>query len=213
VRRRSDTPFAILVIGIFTVVFFGGAIVYTTGNTPILKLKAELEKEHPGQTLKTRLLPGNPPHIELEVSPELAPDVLTMTALGLDALDRYRKLAERTRVESCVVRRKDAPELAVTVDLPLQYALDEAQGSVGLIQQTAQRAGVTSPEVAVVGAAVTGAHVTVKGRTVKADAGAIADRAVAAITSLSYVGRVQVVVTGPKGPIQRGGGRDGPPPP
>ncbi len=212
-RRRSDTPFAILVIGIFTVVFFGGGIVYFTGNTPILKLKAELEKEHPGQTLKTRLLPGNPPHIELEVSPELAPDVLSMTTLGLDALDRYRKLAERTRVESCVVRRKDAPDMAVTVDLPLQYALDEAQGSVAYILQAAQKAGVTSPEVSVEGAAVTGAHVTVKGKTLKADAGAIADRAVAAITSLSYVGRVQVVVTGPKGPIRRGGGRDGPPPP
>lgn len=210
-RRRSDTPFAILVIGILTVVFFGGGIVYFTGNTPILKLKAELERDHPGQTLKTRLLPGNPPHIELEVSPELAPDALTMTALGLDALDRYRKLAERTRVESCVVRRRDAPEVAVTVDLPLQYALDEAQGSVGLIMQTAQKAGVTNAEVAVLGAAVTGAHVSVRGKTAKADAAVIADRAVAAITSLSYVGRVQVVITGPKGQVQRGGGRDGQP--
>jgi hypothetical protein len=205
-------PLMILVVGIFTVIGFGAIVIYYSGNTPVLQLIPEVEKKYSVAGVKTRFITGQPPHIEVHVPASIAPDEQALTDIAAFGLEAYRRLAgETTRVEACVARVKDAsPPRQVRVTLPLLSALTRARQGVREIEATTQRLGLTAPAVEVVGLARTGVSVRVTGRTQRADAATLADRTVAAISSLAYVGRVEVALQAPSGPVSRHGGRDGP---
>ncbi|MCO5170403.1 MAG: hypothetical protein M9894_29045 [Planctomycetes bacterium] len=208
-RRRADTPLAIVVMGIFTVVMFGGAVIYFSGKTPILQLVPELEQRYETTGFVTRFNPGTAPWIEVAAPAQAAPDEAALTDLAVFSLEAYRRIAgPTTRVEVCVARVKDEPLRHARVNLELAGRLAHARAAVREIEVTVQRAGLSSPSVEVTGLARTGAAVRVTARTQRPDAAALADRAVAAVGSLTYVGRVDLTLEGPSGRLDRAGGRD-----
>lgn len=209
-RRRTDTPLAILVMGIFTVVLFGGGVIYFSSKTPILRLVPELEKYYGVEGFVTRFHPGSAPFIEVQAPPAVVPDEAALLDLAHFSLVRYREVAgSTTRVEACVARIKGQPERGqARVTLDLVERLMRARAAMGEIEQIVRRAGLTSPTVEVQGLSPTGAAVRVTARTQRQDAAQLADRAVAAVGSLVYVGRVDLAVQGPSGPVTRTGGRD-----
>lgn len=199
-------------MGIFTVLFFGGAVIYFSAKTPILQLAPELEGKYKVQGFVTRFHPGVSPFIEVQAPASVAPDDAALLDLAMFSLERYRQLAgSTTRVEACAARVKDQPDRGqVRVDLELVGRLVRARGALPELEATAQRAGLTAPAVEVLGLSRTGAAVRVTARTRRPDADHLADRAVAAVSSLAYVGRVHVAVQGPAGEVARAGGRDQP---
>lgn len=209
-RRRTDTPLAILAMGIFTVVMFGGGVIYFSSKTPILQLVPELEQRYGVEGFVTRFYPGGAPYIEVQAPPAVAADEAALFDLALFSLEKYREVAgSTTRVEACVARVKGEPQRGqARVTLELAGRLVRARGSVSEIELTVRRAGLTSPAVEVLGLSSTGAAVRVEARTQRQDVAALADRAVAAVGSLVYVGRVDVAVQGPGGAVTRAGGRD-----
>jgi hypothetical protein len=209
-RRRTDTPLTILVMGIFTVVMFGGGVVYFSSKTPILQLVPALEEQYAVEGFVTRFHAGGAPYIEVQAPPALVPDDAALLELARFSLERYRELAgSTTRVQACVAKVKGEPQRGqVRVTLELVERLLRARGATREIELTVRRAGLTSPGVEVTGLSRTGAAVRVTARTQRQDAAALVDRAVAAVGSLVYVGRVDAAVQGPTGPITRAGGRD-----
>lgn len=208
-RRRADTPLTIVAVGIVTVVLFGGSVIYYSTKTPILQLAPELEKHYGVNGFVTRFHPGRPPAIEVTAPAGLIADDAALTDLAVFSLEAYRKIAgTSTQVDSCSARIKDAPErlVRVTVDLAARYA--RARGGVNEVKQCAHRVGLTGSSVVVLGVANTGASVRLTAATQRQDAALLADRTVAAVSSLAYIGRVEVSVAGPAGPIERRGGRD-----
>lgn len=209
-RRRTDTPLAILIMGIFTVVMFGGGVIYFSSKTPILQLVPELEQKYGVEGFVTRFHPGGAPFIEVQAPAAVVPDEGALFDLALFSLEKYREVAgSTTRVEACVARVKGEGQRGqVRVNLELASRLVRARGATGEIELTVRRAGLTSPGVEVLGLSRTGAAVRVTARTQRQDAAALADRAVAAVGSLTYVGRVDLAVQGPAGSVTRTGGRD-----
>lgn len=210
-RRRADTPLTIVAFGIVTVALFGGSVVYFSTKTPILQLAPELEKRYLVDGFVTRFLPGRPPAIEVTAPAAVVPDEAALAGLAAFSLEEYRKIAgPTTQVDSCVAKVKEVPGRSVRVTLQLAYSLSRARAGVDEVKQCAHRVGLPSSSVEVLGLARTGAFVRVTARTRRVDAAVLADRAVAAVSSLTYIGRVEVAVAGPAGPIERRGGRDGP---
>lgn len=208
-RRRSDSPLAIVVMGIFTVVVFGGGIIYYSGKTPILQVVPELEQRYEATGFVTRFNPGTAPWIEVQAPARVVPDEAALTDLAVFSLETYRRIAgPTTRVEVCVARVKEDPLRQARVNIELVGRLAHARAAVREIEVTVQRAGLSSPSVQVTGLAQTGAAVRVTARTQRPDAAALADRAVAAVGSLVYVGRVDLSLEGPAGRLDRAGGRD-----
>jgi hypothetical protein len=208
-RRRGDTPLTIVALGIVTVVLFGGSVIYYSTKTPILQLAPELEKRYMVDGFVTRFIPGRPPAIDITAPAGLVKDEAGLTDLAVFSLEAYRKIAgSSTQVDSCVAKVKDAPgqQVRVTVELAARYT--RAQTGVNEVKQCAHRVGLTGSSVQVLGVAQTGASVRVTASTQRADALALADRTVAAVSSLAFIGRVEVGVAGPGGPIERRGGRD-----
>lgn len=210
-RRRADTPLTILAFGIVTVVLFGGSVIYYSTKTPILQLAPELEKRYGADGFVTRFHPGRPPSIEVTAPAGLVKDEVALSELAAFSLEAYRKIAgTSTQVDSCVAKVKDAPGRQARVTLELAARLARARGSLNEVKQCAHRVGLTASNVEVLGLARTGAFVRVSASSQRPDAAALADRTVAAVSSLVYIGRVEVAVAGPAGPIERRGGRDGP---
>lgn len=209
-RRRTDTPLAILVMGIFTVVMFGGGVIYFSSKTPILQLVPALEKQYSVEGFVTRFHAGGAPFIEVQAPPAVVPDEAALFELARFSLEQYREIAGRTtRVEACVAKVKGEPQRGqARVNLELAARLVRARGATREIELTVRRAGLTGPAVEVVGLSQTGAAVRVTARTQRQDVAALADRAVAAVGSLVYVGRVDLDVQGPSGAVSRVGGRD-----
>lgn len=211
-RRRADTPLAILVMGIFTVVVFGGGVIYYSGKTPALQLVPLLEERYQREGFKSRFVPpqgATPPSIEVVVPADVAPEDGALAELAAYALVQYRTLAgSTTRVTSCLARVKDSPR-RVTVDEAQARRLVSARARLRDLQVSATRVGLTSPEVSLTGVSRSGAVVRVVARTQRADAPALAERTVAALSSFEFVGRVEVSLQGPEGTVDRRGGRDG----
>jgi hypothetical protein len=208
-RRRADTPLAIVVMGIFTVVLFGGGVIYYSSKTPALQLVPKLEERYAREGFATKFIPGRPPSIEVQAPPEAAPDDAALAEVAAFALSAYRELAgSTTQVTSCVALVKGSSRRA-QVTLELARDLLRARDGLVAMQASATRVGLTNPEVTLGGVSRSGAIVRVTARTQRSDAATLADRTVAALSSFAYVGRIEVTLHGPDGPVERRGGPDG----
>ncbi len=215
-KRRADTPLTILALGLFTVVVFGLAVIYSTGRTPVLRLAPELDRElgHKGFRARyVRGLAGELPYIEVTLPQGHPQGPLDFARVGRVALDRYRKLAERTTVEACWVYPYTPPgaprATPIEVNLGLLWALDAADEGRAELEATARRHGVDGPSIEVAGLARSGVHLRIEGQTLRRDGDAVARGAAAAISSFAFVGRVDIAVEGPGGRVERRAGRDG----
>ena len=56
--RRSENPLMVLVLGLFTVALFGGALVWLSDNRPILRLRPVLEQSYGVEGIETRFVPS-----------------------------------------------------------------------------------------------------------------------------------------------------------
>jgi hypothetical protein len=219
VKRRSDAPLTILVIGISAVVMLGVGVIKYTGQTPILQLPPAIKQRWGYEDVVARFKRGVPPWVEVELPAAATTDRLRMAEVGAFALDRYRTLAPTTQVESVVVRVKDRPEIApVTMTLMLASQLAAAQAdpaarpsrvqaAIDSLDRSLGKGEVHDVEVQVLGLSTSGVDLRVTGKSRKAEA---ADQIAAAVTSISWVGRVEVEVEGAKGPTTCVGGRDVP---
>lgn len=213
--RRADTPLTILALGLFTVVVFGLAVIYSTGRTPILRLAPELDRELGRKGFRARYvrgIAGELPFIEVTLPEGHPASPLELARVGRVALERYRRLAERTTVEACWVYPYSAPgaprATPTEVNLGLVWAFDAAQTGREELEAAARRFGIDAPAVEIAGLARTGVHLRVAGQTLRRDGDVVARGAAAAISSFAYVGRVDIAVVGPGGRVERQAGRD-----
>lgn len=162
--------------------------------------------------MKARIVPGPSPCNEVHVPESIAKDELALAEVATYSLQTYRQLVKgTTSVEACVVRVEGArPPREVRVTVSLCEMLARTRAGVRQIQAAMQRLGLTSPQVEVLGLGRTGAVVRVTARALGGHPVPLAERTVAAISSLAHVGRVEVELRSPVGHVSRRGGRDVP---
>ena len=94
-RRRSYATLTILFMGLLSIALFGAVIVYYSQQTPILRLRPELEQHYRVPGFEARFISGVTPWIEVIPPPGFPlPDEYARTRLACWALARYRALTE-----------------------------------------------------------------------------------------------------------------------
>ncbi len=219
--RRSENPLMVLVLGLFTVALFGGALVWLSDNRPILRLRPVLEQSYGLAGIETRFVPSTreqAAHIVVTLpSASLVPDEAAALAFARRALEEYVALAEqRTQVRSCVVRvRTDPPEqVRARLLMSAVRAFASLEQTVRGLEGRLTKLGLSDARVVVSGTTPSGASLRVAARVpAPADAERCADKAAAALTRHQAVGRYELTVRHSTGVVRRTGGRDAPPTP
>ncbi len=145
-RSPSQTPLAILVVGLVTVTLFGGSVWLVTDRTPIMKLRPTLEKAYKTYDFKCWLKLDE---LRIEVLPPatLELDTLGRRHLGATALAEYLRLANyRTQIESVHVlgRHGEPPEIVT------QAQVDLLQGQENVTALVLQRVSIATATTATV---------------------------------------------------------------
>lgn len=204
-KRRSDAPLTILIIGISAVVMLGVGVIRYTGQTPVLQLPPAIKQRWGYEDVVARFKRGSPPWVEVEI-PQV--DRLRMAEVGAFALDKYRALAQGTQVEAVVVQIKGHPEVPpVTVNLTLAAHLASAQVEAPKVVAAAEHADLHEVDVQILGLSTSGVDLRVTGKSRAKDA---ADRTILGLNALGWIGRVEVEVEGARGSTTSVGGRDVP---
>ncbi|RMG16912.1 MAG: hypothetical protein D6731_05085, partial [Planctomycetota bacterium] len=214
--RRSDNPLSILVMGLFTIAFFGGVVVYFNETKPILKLRPRLEQRFSSQGFRTRFVPPRgvePSYIIVEVPPELA-DPLRRLEIGAWALEDYVELAKgQTLVQSCEVRVAGRPkDEPVRVSRAAQRMVDTARRRVDDLREAIARAGLRRVEVEVTGLSFSGVRLRARGRLrgPKAKPEVAGRKALRNVERLGFVGYVELTIRHAGNELVLRGGRDAP---
>lgn len=208
-KRRSDATMTILAMGLVSIALFGGVIVYYSQQTPILRLRPELEAKFKVAPFDTRFIAGvdgNYPHIEITPPEALAmPDDYARAAVGAWALDRYVELTEqRTSVSTCWVRTPGDAWPPLVVDTEMASNLSRALEGRPQMTETALKQGMLEPvEIVVKGVVQTGVHVRVIGRAAQGlsdeQRQKVAAKAAEALANFSYLSKVELELEAPGG--------------
>jgi hypothetical protein len=213
VKRRTDAPLTILVIGITAVVLLGVGVIKYTGQTPILQIPPAISERwgyHEVVARFRRSAPGGTPWVEVELPAAATTDRLRMAEVGAFTLDRYIQLAPNTQVDRVVVAIKERLDIPpVDVSVALARKLATAANEQARVLDAARRSEARDVEVQLLGLSASGVEVRVTGKAASQSA---ADRTAAAVTSIQWVGRVEVELEGADGPLKSVGGRDARPP-
>lgn len=218
VRRRSDATMTILAMGLGSIALFGAVVVFYSRQTPILRLRPELEQRFGVAGFETRFVAQGAPYIQVSPPAALAlPDEYARAEVGAWALDRYREITEqRTVVTECQVLMPDGA--STIVDLEMASMLHAARAGREQQLEALRKAGLLEPDVQVRGVVHSGVHLEATGR---APAGRdqeerrkLARKAALALSSFSCVSRARVDVLDAAGNAATElAGRDVPPPP
>ena len=211
--RRSDNPLSILVLGVLSIGFFGGVVVYFNETRPILKLRPVLVAKFGSPAFKTRFVPRRgmtESSIAVVVPAELS-DRQKRLEIGLFSLPEYRRLADgKTRVTGCSVVAANTPtEEPVFVTWALLDSLRATEEQGKGLRAGLKRLGLRHAALSVVAYSFTGASVEVRGRVRKAGrAGPLASKSARYLSRVASIGRCKVTVTGPDKTVTVVKGRD-----
>lgn len=214
-RRRSDATLTILFMGLLSIALFGAVIVYYSQQTPILRLRPELEQHYRVAGFEARFISGVTPWIEV-VPPAgfPLPDEYARTRLACWALGRYRALTEeRTQVVECHLLPQDGTQ--TVVDTEMVFMLERAEASLEELAQALVHEGLTQPEVEVLGVVMSGAHIVARAHAPQGLSEEArhktARRAAEVLGRFTFVSKARVEVLAPGGAkVQAEGGRDVP---
>jgi hypothetical protein len=214
VARRSGNPASILVLGIMSMMAFGGILVWANKTRPILKLRPALLKKFGDTEWKTRFFPvqGFSPSFIQVPCPRALVDREKRLEIGVFALPEYIRLAEGQtrvqRVEVSVTGRRDLPPVSVSRKLVESVAV--ASRSAGTVTKALKSLGLRKVRLTVLGHSFTGAKVRVTARARAADdAAVLCEKTVQILSRYPFVGRCEVELHAPgKTSVFRVGGRD-----
>lgn len=219
-KRRSDATMTILVMGLLSIALFGGVIVYYSQQTPILRLRPELEAKFGAAPFDTRFIAGDSPWIEVTPPPSLPlAGEYERAALGAWAIERYRELTEqRTLVTECWVRSPGDELPPLVVDVEMASMLSRAVEGQEQLREAALKQGLLEPaQVTIRGVVRSGVHARVEGRAPQGlseeQRAKLTAKVAESLANWSYLSKVEVEVEAPGGARARAeAGRDVPKP-
>lgn len=208
----------ILVMGLLSIVLFGAVVIYYSRQTPILRLRPELEHHYGVSGFETRFISQGLPYIQVLPPAELPlADEYARAELGVWALLRYQELTEhRTVITECQVVLPDGTQ--TVVDEQMVEMLDAAHASLDQMRQVLLHAGLSDPQVQITGVVRSGVHVAARAQAsaeLSLEERRLLTRKTAqALVSFSCLSKIELEVTATGGPpVVEAAGRDAPPPP